>query len=328
MTLSFIFIFNFFFLNNIKDDLDDDQCLKSPISNSQLNLYDSSTSSVSSTSSINCGDLISHHHQIHHSHNLGISNLRLNSYSTHKFLQNHHLESISSSSSSPSLLKQDLNQTENSHSNTISNSFHPSDTSTPPLSQTKSLNTNIHKNISSSASSSSSTSSQNGSILLMPLDHAAEKENLLINTSTDSSSNDNYISQLGGSNLGNQLLYPDYIDSDKEDNSDDEDQLMDDDDEDADDDEDDDENGGDRTHGSNGKHSSSSSSKDDSNNLSGKKRGPRTTIKAKQLEMLKSAFAATPKPTRHIREQLAQETGLNMRVIQVREIFDLNFFEF
>ncbi|KFP03744.1 LIM/homeobox protein Lhx5, partial [Calypte anna] len=47
-----------------------------------------------------------------------------------------------------------------------------------------------------------------------------------------------------------------------------------------------------------------------------KRRGPRTTIKAKQLETLKAAFAATPKPTRHIREQLAQETGLNMRVIQ------------
>ncbi|KGL77250.1 LIM/homeobox protein Lhx5, partial [Tinamus guttatus] len=48
-----------------------------------------------------------------------------------------------------------------------------------------------------------------------------------------------------------------------------------------------------------------------------KRRGPRTTIKAKQLETLKAAFAATPKPTRHIREQLAQETGLNMRVIQL-----------
>ncbi|ESP01490.1 hypothetical protein LOTGIDRAFT_200317, partial [Lottia gigantea] len=48
-----------------------------------------------------------------------------------------------------------------------------------------------------------------------------------------------------------------------------------------------------------------------------KRRGPRTTIKAKQLEVLKAAFNATPKPTRHIREQLAQETGLNMRVIQV-----------
>lgn len=54
----------------------------------------------------------------------------------------------------------------------------------------------------------------------------------------------------------------------------------------------------------------------DEQNLGGKRRGPRTTIKAKQLETLKAAFAATPKPTRHIREQLAQETGLNMRVIQ------------
>jgi hypothetical protein len=48
-----------------------------------------------------------------------------------------------------------------------------------------------------------------------------------------------------------------------------------------------------------------------------KKRGPRTTIKTKQLEQLKSAFAATPKPTRHTREELARETGLAMRVIQV-----------
>lgn len=53
-------------------------------------------------------------------------------------------------------------------------------------------------------------------------------------------------------------------------------------------------------------------------NTGTKRRGPRTTIKAKQLETLKAAFAATPKPTRHIREQLAQETGLNMRVIQAR----------
>ena len=52
-------------------------------------------------------------------------------------------------------------------------------------------------------------------------------------------------------------------------------------------------------------------------NNSPKKRGPRTTIKAKQLEQLKSAFAATPKPSRHTREELARETGLAMRVIQV-----------
>ena len=48
-----------------------------------------------------------------------------------------------------------------------------------------------------------------------------------------------------------------------------------------------------------------------------KRRGPRTTIKAKQLEVMKTAFSQTPKPTRHIREQLAKETGLPMRVIQV-----------
>lgn len=52
-------------------------------------------------------------------------------------------------------------------------------------------------------------------------------------------------------------------------------------------------------------------------NSGSKRRGPRTTIKAKQLEVLKNAFAQTPKPTRHIREQLAKETGLPMRVIQV-----------
>ncbi|VDK50366.1 unnamed protein product, partial [Anisakis simplex] len=59
------------------------------------------------------------------------------------------------------------------------------------------------------------------------------------------------------------------------------------------------------------------SSKLDELSASAKRRGPRTTIKAKQLDTLKAAFASTPKPTRHIREQLAQETGLNMRVIQV-----------
>jgi hypothetical protein len=48
-----------------------------------------------------------------------------------------------------------------------------------------------------------------------------------------------------------------------------------------------------------------------------KRRGPRTTIKAKQLEVLKEVFSQTPKPTRLMREQLAKETGLPMRVIQV-----------
>ncbi|XP_063927234.1 LIM/homeobox protein Lhx5 isoform X1 [Zophobas morio] len=55
----------------------------------------------------------------------------------------------------------------------------------------------------------------------------------------------------------------------------------------------------------------------DDSSAGSKRRGPRTTIKAKQLEILKTAFSQTPKPTRHIREQLAKETGLPMRVIQV-----------
>ena len=49
----------------------------------------------------------------------------------------------------------------------------------------------------------------------------------------------------------------------------------------------------------------------------GRRRGPRTTIKAKQLEVLKNCFDANPKPTRLMREQLAKDTGLPMRVIQV-----------
>ncbi|XP_069357662.1 LIM/homeobox protein Lhx3 isoform X3 [Maniola hyperantus] len=44
---------------------------------------------------------------------------------------------------------------------------------------------------------------------------------------------------------------------------------------------------------------------------------PRTTITAKQLETLKSAYSSSPKPARHVREQLAQDTGLDMRVVQV-----------
>lgn len=59
----------------------------------------------------------------------------------------------------------------------------------------------------------------------------------------------------------------------------------------------------------------------DDGNSGSKRRGPRTTIKAKQLEILKTAFSQTPKPTRHIREQLAKETGLPMRVIQVGHRF-------
>ena len=45
---------------------------------------------------------------------------------------------------------------------------------------------------------------------------------------------------------------------------------------------------------------------------------PRTTISQKQLEALRRAYNESTKPPRHVREQLAQETGLDMRVVQVR----------
>jgi len=51
---------------------------------------------------------------------------------------------------------------------------------------------------------------------------------------------------------------------------------------------------------------------------SGRRRGPRTTIKTTQLKALTSTFHSTPKPARHVREQLARQTGLSMRVIQVK----------
>lgn len=49
---------------------------------------------------------------------------------------------------------------------------------------------------------------------------------------------------------------------------------------------------------------------------SGNKR-PRTIITAKQLASLKKIYNESPKPARHIREQLSIETGLEMRVVQV-----------
>lgn len=50
---------------------------------------------------------------------------------------------------------------------------------------------------------------------------------------------------------------------------------------------------------------------------------PRTTITAKQLETLKSAYNNSPKPARHVREQLSHDTGLDMRVVQVRREFHM-----
>ncbi|CAL2050549.1 unnamed protein product [Caenorhabditis brenneri] len=54
----------------------------------------------------------------------------------------------------------------------------------------------------------------------------------------------------------------------------------------------------------------------DSEGDGGNKR-PRTTISAKSLETLKQAYQTSSKPARHVREQLAADTGLDMRVVQV-----------
>ena len=44
---------------------------------------------------------------------------------------------------------------------------------------------------------------------------------------------------------------------------------------------------------------------------------PRTTITTKQLEALNAVYQQSPKPTRHVRELLSAETGLDIRVVQV-----------
>ncbi|CAI4225481.1 unnamed protein product [Auanema sp. JU1783] len=51
--------------------------------------------------------------------------------------------------------------------------------------------------------------------------------------------------------------------------------------------------------------------------MDGGNKRPRTTISAKSLETLKQAYQLSSKPARHVREQLAAETGLDMRVVQV-----------
>uniref|UniRef100_A0A0N4Z0L2 Homeobox domain-containing protein n=1 Tax=Parastrongyloides trichosuri TaxID=131310 RepID=A0A0N4Z0L2_PARTI len=51
--------------------------------------------------------------------------------------------------------------------------------------------------------------------------------------------------------------------------------------------------------------------------IDGSNKRPRTTISAKSLETLKQAYQTSSKPARHVREQLAADTGLDMRVVQV-----------
>ncbi|KAL3121994.1 hypothetical protein niasHT_008588 [Heterodera trifolii] len=64
------------------------------------------------------------------------------------------------------------------------------------------------------------------------------------------------------------------------------------------------------------RHDYEAGGKDGSDMDCGNKR-PRTTISAKSLETLKLAYQDSKKPARHVREQLASQTGLDMRVVQV-----------
>lgn len=52
--------------------------------------------------------------------------------------------------------------------------------------------------------------------------------------------------------------------------------------------------------------------------LDGGSKRPRTSISAKQLETLKSAYNCSSKPARHVREELSSKTGLDLRVVQVK----------
>ena len=44
---------------------------------------------------------------------------------------------------------------------------------------------------------------------------------------------------------------------------------------------------------------------------------PRTSITSSQVDLLKTAYNRSSKPSRQTREQLAQDTALDMRVVQV-----------
>lgn len=70
-------------------------------------------------------------------------------------------------------------------------------------------------------------------------------------------------------------------------------------------------------------HASSTSTADSENeeneetNEKNKKRTPRTKFTEKQTSMMMQIFAQTPRPTRLMREQMARDTGLPIRCIQI-----------
>lgn len=46
---------------------------------------------------------------------------------------------------------------------------------------------------------------------------------------------------------------------------------------------------------------------------------PRTILNTQQRRAFKASFEVSPKPCRKVRENLAKETGLSLRIVQVRQ---------
>lgn len=51
---------------------------------------------------------------------------------------------------------------------------------------------------------------------------------------------------------------------------------------------------------------------------------PRTILTTQQRRAFKASFEVSPKPCRKVRETLAKETGLSVRIVQVNYIYYIN----
>lgn len=55
---------------------------------------------------------------------------------------------------------------------------------------------------------------------------------------------------------------------------------------------------------------------------------PRTILNTQQRRAFKASFDVSPKPCRKVRENLARETGLSLRIVQVIYEYKLCFWSF
>lgn len=51
---------------------------------------------------------------------------------------------------------------------------------------------------------------------------------------------------------------------------------------------------------------------------------PRTILNTQQRRAFKASFDVSPKPCRKVRENLAKETGLSLRIVQVCVFYPIN----